>query len=56
MSFKCPAWNPRPELIQGSICGAKVEEIADPMTKKMRQLDKPVDEPAKGRPMEKVLW
>ena len=50
-----PAWNPRAELITGSICGVKVETIEDPMTKKMRQLDKLVDELAKGKPMEKVL-
>jgi hypothetical protein len=31
-----------------------VEEIEDPMTKKMRQLDKLVDELAKGKPMEKI--
>jgi len=50
-----PDWNPRSELITGSICGVKVQEIADPMTKRMRQLDKLVDELAKGKPMEKVL-
>ena len=50
-----PAWNPRAEQITGSVCGVKVEEIDDPMTKKMRQLDKLVDELAKGKPMEKVL-
>ena len=50
-----PAWNPRAELITGSICGVKVEAIEDPMEKKMRQLDKLVDELAKGKPMEKVL-
>lgn len=50
-----PAWNPRAEMITGSVCGVKVEAIADPMTKRMRQLDKLVDELAKGKPMEKVL-
>ena len=55
--FLCsaPAWNPRAELIHGSICGVKVEAIADPLEKRMRQLDKLVDELAKGKPMEKVL-
>jgi hypothetical protein len=48
-------WNPRSELITGSICGVKVEEIDDPMAKKMRQLDKLIDELATGKPMEKVL-
>ena len=50
-----PMWNPRSELITGSICGIKVEEIDDPLTKKMRQLDKLIDELATGKPMEKVL-
>ena len=50
-----PTWNPRSDLITGSICGVKVEEIDDPMTKKMRQLDKLIDELATGKPMEKVL-
>ena len=50
-----PAWNPRSERITGVICGVRVEEIADPLTKKMRQLDKLIDELAKGKAMEKVL-
>ena len=50
-----PAWNPRAEMITGSICGVRVETIENPMTKKMRQLDKLIDELAKGRPMEKIL-
>ena len=50
-----PAWNPRSDLITGTICGVRVETIDDPLTKKMRQLDKLVDELAKGKPMEKVL-
>ena len=49
-----PAWNPRAELITGAICGVRVETIGDPMTRRMRQLDKLVDELAKGKPMEKV--
>ena len=50
-----PAYNPRAELITGSVCGVKVEVIEDPLMKKIRQLDKLVDELAKGKPMEKVL-
>ena len=49
-----PFWNPGSERIIGSVCGVKVEEIKDPMMKKMRQLDKLVDELAKGRSMEKI--
>lgn len=51
-----PAWNPGAELITGSICGVRVETIQDPMEKKMRQLDKLVDDLAKGKPIEKVLY
>ena len=50
-----PAWNPRADLITGTICGVRVESIEDPLTKKMRQLDKLIDELAKGKPMAKVL-
>ena len=52
---KAPDWNPRADQITGSVCGVRVETIEDPMTKKMRQLDKLVDELAKGKPLEKVL-
>ena len=50
-----PAWNPRAELITGSVCGVRVEAVQDPLMKRVRQLDKLVDELAKGRPMEKIL-
>ena len=50
-----PTWNPRADLITGTICGVRVEMITDPMERRMRQLDKLVDELAKGKPMEKVL-
>ena len=50
-----PLWNPRAEYITGKICGVQVETIEDPAMKKVRQLDKLVDELAKGKPMEKVL-
>ena len=49
-----PAWNPRAELIRGSVCGVKVEAVEDPMMKKIRQLDKLVDELAKGKPLDRV--
>lgn len=50
-----PSWNPRAVLITGKICGVQVETIEDSLMKRVRQLDKLVDELAKGRPMEKVL-
>jgi hypothetical protein len=43
------------ELITGSICGVKIQEIEDPLMKQIRYLDKLVDELAKGRPLEKIL-
>ena len=51
---EAPSWNPRAELITGKICGVQVETIEDPAMKKVRQLDKLVDELAKGEPMEQV--
>ena len=42
-------------LITGTICGIKVEEIKNPITKQVRYLDKLVDELAKGRELDKIL-
>jgi hypothetical protein len=42
-------------LITGLICGYRIEEIENPLTQKVRFLDKLVDELAKGRKMEKIL-
>jgi len=42
-------------LITGAICGYRVENIENPLTQKVRYLDKLVDELAKGRKMEKIL-
>jgi hypothetical protein len=47
--------NDNAHLITGVICGYRVEEISNPLTKKVRYLDKLVDELAKGRKMEKIL-
>jgi hypothetical protein len=47
--------NPDAELITGVVCGVRVEEIDDPLMRRIRRLDKLVDELAKGRTMEKVL-
>ena len=52
---QAPAMNPNRDLIKGVICGVRVEEVEDPLMKKLRQLDKLVDELAKGKVMEKVL-
>jgi hypothetical protein len=47
--------NPNAHLITGVICGYRLEEIETPLTKKVRYLDKLVDELAKGKKMEKIL-
>ena len=52
---EAPAYQPNSDLITGVICGVRVENIEDPLMKKIRQMDKLVDELAKGKAMEKVL-
>lgn len=52
--FKSAKLNSSAELITGSICGVKIQEIENPLMKKIRYLDKVVDELAKGRPLEKI--
>lgn len=47
--------NTNAKLITGSICGYKIQDIKTPLTKKVRYLDKLVDELAKGKKMEKIL-
>lgn len=47
--------NPNARLITGVICGYRVEEIDNPLTKNVRYLDKLVDELAKGKAMEKIM-
>lgn len=53
--FRKAALNPNAHLITGVICGYRIEEIENPLTKQARYLDKLVDELAKGRKMEKIL-
>lgn len=50
-----PAMNPSRTLITGKICGVRVEEIADPLMREIRYLDKLVDELAKGKSMDQIL-
>lgn len=52
---EAPAMNPKRRLITGKVCGVRVEEVPDPLMKKIRQLDKLVDELAQGKAMEKIL-
>lgn len=53
--FAAAKLNPNANLITGTICGYRVEEITNPLTQQVRHLDKLVDELAKGRKMEKIL-
>lgn len=50
-----PQLNPNRTLIKGVVCGVRVEEVADPLMREIRYLDKLIDELAKGKPMEKIL-
>lgn len=50
-----PALNPNRNLITGSVCGVKVQEVEDPLMQNIRFLDKLIDELAKGKAMEKIL-
>lgn len=47
--------NPHADQITGVICGYRIEEIENPLTRQVRYLDKLVDELAKGRKMDKIL-
>ena len=53
--FQKATLNPNADLITGVICGYRIEEIENELTKQVRYLDKLVDELAKGRKMEKIL-
>jgi hypothetical protein len=53
--FKNATVNANAHLITGVICGYRIEEIENPITKHVRYLDKLVDELAKGKKMEKIL-
>jgi len=52
---KIPELNANANMIKGLVCGIRVEEIADPIIKKMRLLDKLIDELAKGKELNKIL-
>jgi hypothetical protein len=52
---QAPGIHPNSALIKGVVCGVRVEEIEDPLMKKIRYLDKLIDELAKGKKMEKIL-
>lgn len=47
--------DPGAELITGSVCGVRVEEVEDPLMKKIRMMDKIVDELARGKAVDKII-
>lgn len=53
--FQKASLNPNAKLITGVICGYRVEDIQNPLTQKVRYLDKLVDELAKGKKLEKIF-
>ena len=53
--FRHAQLNPAAGLITGLICGVRVENIENPLTQKIRMLDKLVDELANGKAMDKIL-
>jgi hypothetical protein len=52
---EAPALHPNASKISGVICGVRIQDIEDPLMRRIRYMDKLVDELAKGRPMEKIL-
>jgi hypothetical protein len=53
--FAAADLNPLASSVTGTVCGVRVHEVDDPLMRRIRCLDKLVDELARGRPMEKVL-
>ena len=53
--FERATLNPKASLITGLICGYRIEEIENQITKQVRYLDKLVDELAKAKTLEKIL-
>jgi hypothetical protein len=52
---QAPGIHPNAGRITGVVCGVRVEEVEDPLMRKIRCLDKLIDELAKGKAMEKIL-
>lgn len=52
---QAPALNPARFGIKGIVCGVRVEEIAEPVMREIRYLDKLIDELARGKAIDKIL-
>ncbi|MBC9731837.1 DUF2200 domain-containing protein [Nocardioides marmotae] len=53
--FAAARLNPLAAQITGSVCGVKVQEVEDPLMRRIRYLDKLVDELARGKALDRVL-
>ncbi len=56
-TFFAEARKPHPARvnIKGVVCGVRVEDIAEPLMREIRTMDKLIDELAKGKAMVKIL-
>ena len=52
---QAPAFHPNSSLIKGAVCGVRVEDIEDPLMRRIRYLDKLIDELAQGKAMDTIL-
>jgi hypothetical protein len=52
---EAPGLHPNSSLIKGVVCGVRVENVEEPLMRKIRNLDKLIDELAKGKAMGKIL-
>lgn len=52
---QAPAFHPNAVRITGLVCGVRVEDVEHPLMRKIRSLDKLIDELAKGKTMEEIL-
>lgn len=53
--FSVARLNPQASLVSGVVCGVRVEDVDDPLMRKIRYLDKLVDELAKDKSMDRIL-
>ncbi|MBP6090508.1 MAG: DUF2200 family protein [Crocinitomicaceae bacterium] len=53
--FEKAKMNESSEQIKGTVCGYKIENLLNPLTKKVRILDKIVDDLAKGKTITKII-
>jgi hypothetical protein len=52
---QAPRMNPNVGLVTGVVCGVRVEDVADPLMRRIRYLDKLIDELARGKKMASIL-